>query len=472
MKLYRRPKSSNKILILGNGFDLYLGYPFGYSDFFKSRYERFIQTPDQKDKVCTFIKTALDFLEKMKNNSPSFPDEQEDGTLTSPQQLASEKLRKLIPARVFGKKLADVLNALEIDPSFRFSPLDLIFYYPDIVSDYGKIYDRLTPDEIDWSDIESVIGFCSLALDSDTKSANSPNINSDQFKKRFEALCDLIDILYCPTETAREDKINGLVNKHTSVDVLQYKLQQAVEYVELNFTRYLNEILGKSNLPSLIAEHQQIIKENLLNDPNQTVILDFNYTDVPGNSSIIHPHGSLATDNILFGINSTVNDKLIAGNSGSFQLTKTFRGLLNRTLYSSNTSPSLPASVNELVFFGHSLNTSDYDYFYSLFDKYNLYDSNLHLTFYFALYGKADPDILPKPTDLFERTMKEQIQVKHVLPVTKLIDSYGESIKTAEHGNNLLHRLSLEDRIQIININPNQPKYHKSSKIYSGRIVK
>ncbi|MBO2705790.1 AbiH family protein [Lactiplantibacillus plantarum] len=61
-------KTSQKLLVLGNGFDLYQGYPFTYRDFFKYRHKNFLtynnwESEQQKQNVLRFLKKAISLLD-------------------------------------------------------------------------------------------------------------------------------------------------------------------------------------------------------------------------------------------------------------------------------------------------------------------------------------------------------------------------------------------------------------------------
>ena len=82
-----------------------------------------------------------------------------------------------------------------------------------------------------------------------------------------------------------------------------------------------------------------------------------------------------------------------------------------------------------LKFYGHSLSAADYSYFQSIFDYYNLYsNSNISLNFYYS-----------------ER--HEQTDA-----IYRLINIYGKSLSNKEQGKNLIHKLLLENRLNIIKI--------------------
>ena len=82
-----------------------------------------------------------------------------------------------------------------------------------------------------------------------------------------------------------------------------------------------------------------------------------------------------------------------------------------------------------IKFYGHSLNEADYSYFQSIFDYYNLYgNARVALVFY---YSKG-----------FEQTDS----------IYRLINTYGTTLPNKAQGKNLMHKLLLENRLKIIEI--------------------
>ena len=112
----------------------------------------------------------------------------------------------------------------------------------------------------------------------------------------------------------------------------------------------------------------------------------------------------------------------------------------HRKMFLGSPKKILTHGVNVVKFYGHSLGESDYSYFHSIFDYYNLYDNNLDageglsLHFYYTAYEGSENEE-SKVTD----------------SVYRLITSYGNNtLSNTGKGKNLLHKLLLEGRIQII----------------------
>ena len=83
----------------------------------------------------------------------------------------------------------------------------------------------------------------------------------------------------------------------------------------------------------------------------------------------------------------------------------------------------------EIKFYGHSLSSADYSYFQSIFDYYNIYDNNLvSLIFYYS-----------KGYEQFDA-------------IYDLINNYGNTLANKDQGKNLMHKLLLENRLKIVEI--------------------
>lgn len=182
---------------------------------------------------------------------------------------------------------------------------------------------------------------------------------------------------------------------------------------------------------------------DIFDNLDNTFILNFNYTALFDILEVESPcyynnvHGKLCDDicangcdksNIIFGI----DDNLIQSQGASSELrlfSKTYRKMLSADKYLT----VLPPNENKPIaikFYGHSLSEADYSYFQSIFDYYDLYgNSNVSLNFYYSK-GFENYDA-----------------------VYKLISEYGKSLTNREQGKNLIHKLLLENRLNIIEIN-------------------
>lgn len=168
-------------------------------------------------------------------------------------------------------------------------------------------------------------------------------------------------------------------------------------------------------------------------------VLNFNYTRPRLNRSdlnlssvqYVNIHGKL-DDEIIFGIDGTK----ILENSDLMPFTKTFRIFGSQSLgikeaIARPASPSFLDPGTEIIkFFGHSLSHADYSYFQSVFDAIDLYSGSTELIFYYRPY-KADAKLELEKS------------------VVKLLYSYGSTMSNRDHGENLIHKLLLENRLSI-----------------------
>lgn len=131
-------------------------------------------------------------------------------------------------------------------------------------------------------------------------------------------------------------------------------------------------------------------------------------------------HGSLDKD-IIIGI----DEKGIDENDILYRFTKTYR-----LFELDNKESCLDKNIKHIKFYGHSLAAADYSYFQSIFDFYDIYNSDVDLTFYYSDYDGNQRHV-------------------NVDRVVKLIKAYGNTLDNKDHGKNLLHKMKLENRLLI-----------------------
>lgn len=241
-------------------------------------------------------------------------------------------------------------------------------------------------------------------------------------------------------------------------------LMQELHRFESAFCQYLNyEMKNHENYYKKSAEEllSRIIQLGLPNNYKTEVsILDFNFTDpldendkisisnnIEVDPVVVNIHGSYKNSTAIFGIDGT--DNMEEENSRHF--TKTYRllSLSNPNIRSvihahheNRNDNSLPDMIK---FYGHSLSEADYSYFQSIFDGINLYEGNTRLIFFYrprrdntAVEGARIPD------NDAANEMKDK--------VTKLLLTYGNTLTNKDHGKNLIHKLILEGRLNVLPI--------------------
>lgn len=172
-----------------------------------------------------------------------------------------------------------------------------------------------------------------------------------------------------------------------------------------------------------------------------TSILSFNYTEPElrwgENHTSIHTvniHGRL-DDEIIIGIDG----KNRMTNKLALPFTKTYRLMSRkkRLRYDSSYTDHdalICGKVDAIKFYGHSLSEADYSYFQAMFDATDLYGGSTVLAFYHRPCSGADVDAART------EVMKNAVS---------LLATYGTTLDNKDHGNNLIHKLLLEDRLFV-----------------------
>lgn len=217
----------------------------------------------------------------------------------------------------------------------------------------------------------------------------------------------------------------------------------------INAINLLNKIVGFSDKQYIDLDSIVMRRDNTVTLSQEfsnlmlTNILSFNYTalfDILGVKSpcqYSNVHGKLCnkpcakdceSSSVIFGI----DDGFIQSNNQYADLrlfSKTYR-----KMFDTSAPMSILPSLNEdsaitIKFYGHSLNEADYSYFQSIFDYYNIYgNARVALMFY---YSKG-----------YEQTDS----------IYRLINSYGKTLTNQEQGKNLIHKLLLENRLKIVEV--------------------
>lgn len=188
-------------------------------------------------------------------------------------------------------------------------------------------------------------------------------------------------------------------------------------------------------------------------DPRETAnyILSFNYTAPQSNKMDFltdlniecwrNVHGQLGNKNIIFGIDMNQLPDQQKSDPSIRQFTKPYRVLRQSriTVTDEETVGLLEPYRNgenfdTIKIYGHSLGQADYSYFKAIFDHIDLYGSNTRLLFYFP---SDHPDI------------KDELYPQ----IANLLASYGESMPDHSRGNNLMHKMLLEGRLSLSELN-------------------
>ena len=232
----------------------------------------------------------------------------------------------------------------------------------------------------------------------------------------------------------------AIIKDRKNLSFLDFMMEQ-LNLFEKDFGNYIGSLeIKEENKNRLINIFRTTCRKKIINFNYSIFLQDLidRYKDIAFSEieiarrikpieSIVNIHGDFK--NPIFGIDSLNSEE-------QFQnFTKTSRILNNDTI--ENFELPKPEKLGTINFFGHSLSKADYSYFQSLFDYYDIYSSNIKLNFMYSEYDKND----------LTRAKRETHN-----NVVKLMKNYGEKLENKDKGKNLLHKLLIENRIKLINI--------------------
>ena len=323
----------------------------------------------------------------------------------------------------FSEKLNEFIEFTNLNNRKRRSNINIPL---KVFSEFKKKFDNLTDWDIfflvdryfktksigiesyNWCDIESLIKKVLLGLSSD--------------KYPYDDCADF----------------EGFINNYTvNVDWDEYLRE--LHIIEKSFSTYLKTLDDTCDYDSrAMRKIDFLINKEDIEKKEHIDIFSFNYTlndfMVFHKEGIVRSfsniHGDDKHNNSIFGIDSTDVDVF----SPFYRFTKTYRILFENI--NEKRSQKLDEKVGLITFYGHSLAKADYSYFEAMFDRYNIYNSDVTLEFYCSLY---ENEIDHRNIELKKSFYKSIID---------LVSSYGSTLNN-NHGAHLLHRLIIENRLRV-----------------------
>lgn len=297
-----------------------------------------------------------------------------------------------------------------------------------------------------WADVEDSL---KNALIINNETSESPvekwkRIINENLANSINNYINIDEELCCICRYNREEGCDSFLKYNNN---LYWFLDRLIDF-ECIFSKYLCKQV--SNNISYIKNVFKLI--SLIVDEEKFSVINFNYTN-PFHETYLdsaslklkelflnatNVHGTLSDDNIIFGIDVT-KEKELSLESRIF--TKTHRKMLLKSPKS-----TLPQNITKIKFYGHSLGEADYSYFQSIFDNYNLYGDNLDTLNY---YSNDKQVMLQFYFTILNEKNKKNEERSAIDRVYKLITGYGTTLDNKDKGNNLLHKLLLEGRVQI-----------------------
>ena len=386
---------NKNLYIIGNGFDLYLKLKTSYDDFFETKLE------SNNNEYSVMRKNIWQDIEK--------------------------KAKGLFD----GAELSKVINRTKL-PELQNNSIFLLYLLLE------------KDNEIEyWNDVEKKIFPCAKELE------KLSELNDESFLKEFQYFTNE----YIEDFKQNEEIIRKIILRKC---IQQKKYHEDYNYlVELNkfekeFGNYISQInyylfdigMGTFKDKNIECKVRKIfeVDNNITN-----IVINFNYTNYLEKmdyiSEMINIHGTF--ENPIFGIDNTE----IGNDREFYYLTKTSRVLFNNTIKKEFKLPN-NIEISKICFFGHSLARADYSYFQSIFDYYDIYNSEVKLEFKYYNYIKDDK----KLTDKEKKERKDEVKSNMHKSVIELMNDYGNTASNKSRGQNLLHKLILENRIKIVEV--------------------
>ena len=386
---------NKNLYIIGNGFDLYLKLKTSYDDFFETKLE------SNNNEYSVMRKNIWQDIEK--------------------------KAKGLFD----GAELSKVINRTKL-PELQNNSIFLLYLLLE------------KDNEIEyWNDVEKKIFPCAKELE------KLSELNDESFLKEFQYFTNE----YIEDFKQNEEIIRKIILRKC---IQQKKYHEDYNYlVELNkfekeFGNYIAQInndlfdigMGTFKDKNIECKVRKIfeVDNNITN-----IVINFNYTTYLEKmdyiSEMTNIHGTF--ENPIFGIDNTE----IGNDREFYYLTKTSRVLFNNTIKEEFKLPN-KIEISKICFFGHSLARADYSYFQSIFDYYDIYNSEVKLEFKYYNYIKDDK----KLTDKEKKERKDEVKSNMHKSVIELMNDYGNTASNKSRGQNLLHKLILENRIKIVEV--------------------
>lgn len=429
----------NKLLIIGNGFDLQCKLKTKYTDFFSKKYgidfltEKYIEKfPEQTVIQCK--QKAIDFFinvfkEKLYNlNVEKFI------------QSNSDSYGYLINyfKQIFRQNFSD------FEPTL--TNWDIIF-----ISSYVLMSNS---DKFQWVDIEKMIfKTVTIVFKNKKEIFSNSEFPNDQARMKF---INIVQYCFKDNKDLSTSMLDSLKKFEKSfalyIKNLIYKSKDHYFKRSEKLLKYLTSSYNEEIVHLDVINFNYSLDENIVNQmihEKRFSNITFNsWTNIHGvaswNDSYTRSQINKLHSNYkrlappIFGIDwhdisDTTND--IDFNDPRIIFTKSFRLIDNQVNNMRDKKHQFQKNINKIIFFGHSLGHADYSYFESLFDIYNIYDSNIELNFY---YKKGSSDFLDRLSA--QKTLEE---------IIKLLTSYGQT-STNQHGENIVNKLLLEQRLNLL----------------------
>ena len=323
--------------------------------------------------------------------------------------------------------------------------------------DYSvHLFSRETKDGLLWMDVESFIKeVCTGKVTNSVRSLSADGSYFSLFKTLYDVRGDI-------SYSYQNKDINNIVRffnihfpltpNNKDLNIYNYLLSDLRNF-ENNFCDYLKKTI--ENTQSYYENAKTLFNKLGNSYYSGQYIIDFNYTHDDDNFKEI-----LLSSELNF-IHGSIKKGAIIGFDSSN--TKETNGIVLSKAWQKMSSDmeciELPnADVNdevEIKFFGHSLGEQDYAYFHAIFDKYDIYNRKVTLTFIYDKYGKDD---------------KENEAIQYIY-LQNIYDHYAQRSGKEEEFRTIISRMQMENRLHIYCLDDYADK-HNISKFFKDIVIK
>lgn len=336
-QLIDRFACQNKLLVIGNGFDLAANAKTSYRNYFESEY--YCSTKN-------WVENYTNMLRAIGRNTPSLFDDYEESI----------------------------------------SCWDLLFYLKTKYEDTGKE---------NWFDLEWIIH--ESLLNNNPHDASWERVlyyfKNDSYQLLSRIRNDNIDYNAILCEYLKAITQGKGFSKHDEEEFYSFLFSELKRF-EINFGKY---IVDQTSSEEYLKKSKLLVKELVGVEGRENILIDtFNYSKPKVDQWFIRSING-DSDNPIFGINLTADEE----NQNKYldRFTKTSRRIHSAVYHEGGTFESREEIIHAIVF-GHSLNYMDYDYFSYLFSLLGFDSASTKemgvIEFVYSIYDKEKAEIIRK----------------------------------------------------------------------------
>ena len=386
MKTRNNDKNINRLLVVGNGFDLQAGAKTSYKSFFDSEYYK-----EKRELAFSWMNEAIQYKHRL------FPINYDSSLLNC----------------------WDMLFCMQSKNNSKFKN-DISWCDVEQVIHDALVRDR--PGDFTWQGVYQAMH--QYYADSEYDLINIFSRHSEE----IAIMCDMLIRL----ETEWPETV------FQNTDAFYKKVLEQLKEFEMCFGLYIHE---QTSTNSFQEKTEELVKRLLYNSViSDEVECDFLHTDSFNYSE--YDHYSMNFRHLngdwlhpIFGIDLTEDERKQYPEAECF--TKTSRRLFQDVFEESKGSNVEPYKIDTAIIFGHSLNRMDYDYFVYLFNllRFNSFDERQmgEIQFVYSIY---DPNQ--------EKDIKNNI----AQAVYSLLNYYEEYWR-GKNQNTLINMLRWNNKIKI-----------------------